>query len=139
MIAHISPASKVMLQILQVRLQHYVNWECPDVQAGFRKAEEPEIKLGKEYIKAVYCHPAYLIYMQSTSWETLDWMKHNWSQDCWENQQRQIWRWHHPYGRKQRGTEEPLDEVEQGELKIWVKTTFKKQRLWHPLPSLQDK
>ena len=33
-------------------------------------------KLGKEYIKAVYCHPAYLIYMQSTSWETLGWMKH---------------------------------------------------------------
>ena len=33
-------------------------------------------KLGKEYIKAVYCHPAYLIYMQSTSWEMLDWMKH---------------------------------------------------------------
>ena len=33
-------------------------------------------KLGKEYIKAVYCHPAYLTYMQSTSWETLDWRKH---------------------------------------------------------------
>ena len=30
----------------------------------------------KEYIKAVYCHPAYLTYMQSTSWETLGWMKH---------------------------------------------------------------
>ena len=29
-------------------------------------------KLGKEYIKTVYCHPAYLIYMQSTSWEMLD-------------------------------------------------------------------
>ena len=28
--------------------------------------------LGKEYVKAVYCHPAYLTYMQSTSWETLD-------------------------------------------------------------------
>ena len=28
-------------------------------------------KLGKEYIKAVYCHPAYLTYMQSTSWEML--------------------------------------------------------------------
>ena len=28
-------------------------------------------KSGKEYIKAVYCHPVYLIYMQSTSWETL--------------------------------------------------------------------
>ena len=33
-------------------------------------------KLGKEYIKAVYCHPAYLTYMQSTSCEMPDWMKH---------------------------------------------------------------
>ena len=33
-------------------------------------------KSGKEYIKAVYCHPAYFTYMQSTSWEVLDWMKH---------------------------------------------------------------
>ena len=29
-------------------------------------------KLGKEYVKAVYCHPAYLTYMQSTSYKTLD-------------------------------------------------------------------
>ena len=33
-------------------------------------------KSGKEYVKAVYCHPAYLTYTQSTSWETLDWKKH---------------------------------------------------------------
>ena len=33
-------------------------------------------KLGKEYDKAVYCHPAYLTYMQSTSCEMLGWMKH---------------------------------------------------------------
>ena len=33
-------------------------------------------KSGKEYVKAVYCHPAYLAYMQSTSGETLGWMKH---------------------------------------------------------------
>ena len=33
-------------------------------------------KLGKEYIKAGYCHPAYLTYMQSTSWEKLGWKKH---------------------------------------------------------------
>ena len=33
-------------------------------------------KQEKEYIKAVYCHPAYLIYMQSTSCEMLGWMKH---------------------------------------------------------------
>ena len=33
-------------------------------------------KLGKEYIKAVYCHLAYLTSMQSTSCEILDWLKH---------------------------------------------------------------
>ena len=33
-------------------------------------------KLGKEYVKAAYCHPAYLTYMQSTSWEMLGWKKH---------------------------------------------------------------
>ena len=33
-------------------------------------------KLGKEYIKAVYCHPAYFTYMQSTSCEMLAWLKH---------------------------------------------------------------
>ena len=33
-------------------------------------------KSGKEYVKAVYCHPAYLTYMQSTSCEMLDSMKH---------------------------------------------------------------
>ena len=33
-------------------------------------------KFGKEYVKAVYCHPAYLTYMQSASWEMLGWMKH---------------------------------------------------------------
>jgi len=33
-------------------------------------------KLGKEYIKAVYCHPVYLTYMQSASCEMLGWIKH---------------------------------------------------------------
>ena len=33
-------------------------------------------RLGKEYAKAVCCHPAFLTYMQSTSWEMLGWMKH---------------------------------------------------------------
>ena len=41
----ISHASKVVLKIPQARLQQYMNQELPDVQAGFRKAEEPEIKL----------------------------------------------------------------------------------------------
>ena len=146
----ISHASKVMLKILQARLQQYVNWELPGVQAGFRKGREnwdqnanisrvikkarefqktfissvltmpklltelitincgkfwkrwgyqiiwpasfsayreicmqvrkqqlePDMehigsKLGKEYVKAVYCHPVYLTSMQSTSCEML--------------------------------------------------------------------
>ena len=44
-IALISHAGKVMLKILQARLQQYVNREIPDVQAGLEKAEEPDIKL----------------------------------------------------------------------------------------------
>ena len=44
-IAFISHARKKMLKMLQARLQQYVNQELADVQAGFRKAEEPEIKL----------------------------------------------------------------------------------------------
>ena len=149
-IALISHASKIMLKILQARLQQYVNCELPDVQAGFRKGrgtrdqiadirwiiekarefqkniyfcfltilkpltvwitincgkffktweyqttwpaswetyiqvrkQQLELewqtgsKLGKEYVKAVYCHPAYLTSMQSTSWETLGWKKY---------------------------------------------------------------
>ena len=142
-IALISHASKVMLKILQARLQQYVYGELPDIQTGFRKGrgtrdqignicgiigkkqknsrnlyfcfidyakafdyvdhnkllnilqeigipdhltcllrnlhagqeatveldmeQETGSKLGKEYVKAVYCHPAYLTYMQSTS------------------------------------------------------------------------
>ena len=44
-VALISHASKVMLKILQARLQQYVNHELPDFQPGFRKGREPEIKL----------------------------------------------------------------------------------------------
>ena len=49
--------------------------------------QQTGLKLGKEYAKAVYCHPAYLTHMQSTSWETHDWMKHKWNQDCQEKYQ----------------------------------------------------
>ena len=45
-IALISHASKVMVQVLQTRLQQYVNLELPDVQVGFRKTRgKPEVKL----------------------------------------------------------------------------------------------
>ena len=44
-VALISHTSKVMLKILQTRLQQYMNDELPDIQAGFRKGRGPEIKL----------------------------------------------------------------------------------------------
>ena len=42
-------------------------------------------KSGKEYVSAVYCHPAYLTYVQNTSCEMPGWMKLD--QDCWEKYQ----------------------------------------------------
>ena len=38
--------------------------------------QQSRFKSGKEFVNAVYCHPAYLTYMQSTSREMLGWMKH---------------------------------------------------------------
>ena len=80
-------------------------------------------KLGKEYVKAVSCHPAYLTYMQSTSWEMLYWMKHKLeSKIARRNINNLIHRRHYPYLRKWRTTKEPLDESERGEWKSWLKT-----------------
>ena len=53
-------------------------------QLELDKEEGTGTKLGKEYIKAVYCHPAYLTYMQSTSYEMLGWMKHKLILRFWE-------------------------------------------------------
>ena len=73
-------------------------------------------KSEKEYVKAVYRHPAYLTYIQSTSWETLDWMKHKLeSRLPGEISKPKVCRWHHLYGRKWRRIKEPLDESERRE------------------------
>ena len=48
---------------MQVRKQHLL----------LDMEQQTDSKYEKEYVKAVYCHPAYLTSMQSTSWETLDW------------------------------------------------------------------
>ena len=57
-----------------------VSWEiCMQVrkqQLELDMEQQTDSKSGKEYIKAVYCHPAYLTYMQSTSWKMLGWLKH---------------------------------------------------------------
>ena len=57
------------------------SWEiCMQVkkqQLELDMEQQTGSKLGMEYVKAIYCHPAYLTYMQSsTSWETLGWKKH---------------------------------------------------------------
>ena len=56
------------------------SWEiCMQVrkqQLELDMEQQTGSKSGKKYIKAVYCHPAYLTYKQSTSGEMLDWMKH---------------------------------------------------------------
>ena len=56
------------------------SWEiCMQVrkhQLELDMEQQTASKQEKEYIKAVYCHPAYLTYMQSTSWEILGWKKH---------------------------------------------------------------
>ena len=98
-IAFILHARKVILKILQARLQQYMNRELPDVQAGFRKGRGTRdhavnIRWIKEkarefqrniyfcfidygnIVKAVYCHPAYLTYMQSITCKMSGWMKH---------------------------------------------------------------
>ena len=73
-------------------------------------------KLGTEYVKAVYCHPAYLTYMQSTPCKMLGWMKHKLESRLLGKisitSDMQVTP---PLWQKARGTKEPLDESERGE------------------------
>ena len=73
-------------------------------------------KSGKEYIKAVYCHLAYLTYMQNTACKMPGWMKHKLeSRLLGEISTTSDMQMTHPYDRKQRGTKAPLDESERRE------------------------
>ena len=66
------------------RWEYRTTW--PASWETYMQVRKPQLKLDmeqqtgsrleKEYVKAVYCHPDYLTYMQSTSWETLGWKKH---------------------------------------------------------------
>ena len=78
------------VQITTICGKHWKRWEyqtnwpaswemCMQVkkqQLELDMEEETDSKSGKECVKAVYCHPAYLVSMQSTSWETLGWKEH---------------------------------------------------------------
>ena len=66
------------------RWEYQITWSASwEISMQFRKQQleldmerQTGSKLENEYVKAIYCHPAYLTYMQSTSWEMLGWMKH---------------------------------------------------------------
>ena len=90
-------------------------------------------KLGKEYIKTVYCHPDYLTSTQSTPWKIqAGWLK-SWNQDCREKyQQPQVCRWYHSSGRNWRGLKSFLRRVK----KLAWNSAFKKLKSWHPVPLL---
>ena len=93
-------------------------------------------KLEKEYGSAVYCHLAYLTYMQSTPCA----IPPPWNQDCQEKyQEPQIFEWYHSHDRKWRESKEPLDKCERGEWKSWLHSTFKKLRSQHLILSLHGK
>ena len=91
---------------MQVKKQQ-LEWDM-EQQTGY--------KSGKEYIKAAYCHLAYLTYMQSTSCKMPGWIKHKLESrfpgeiSITSDPQR-----YHPYGKRQRRAKEPLDESERGE------------------------
>ena len=69
-----------LLNYPRVRLAWPASWEtCVQVrkqQLELDMEQQTGSKQEKEEVKAVYCHPAYLTYMQSTSWEMLGWKKH---------------------------------------------------------------
>ena len=78
--------------------------------------QQTGFKSGKEHVKAVYCHPAYLTYRQSKSCEILGWMKHKLdSRLLGEISITSDIQMILPLWQKQRRTKEPLDESERGE------------------------
>ena len=97
-------------------------------------------QIEKEYIEAVYCHPAYLTYMQSTSCKMPGWVNHKLESrlpgeiPTTSDMQMIPLEW-----QKMKRTEEPLDESERGEWKSWLKSPFRKLRSWHAVPSFHDK
>ena len=84
-------------------------------------------KSGREYIKAVYCHPAYLNYMQSTSCKMLGWMKHKLYKIAGRNSNNL--RYANDITLMAESKEELkilFDESERGEQKTWLKTQHSK-------------
>ena len=92
-------------------------------------------KLGKEYIKTVYCQPAYFTYMQSISCKMLGWMKHKLKSTLmWEIPITLHAQMTPPYGRKWKGTTKPLDESQRKKWKTWLKLNIQKTKIMASSP-----
>ena len=73
--------------------------------------------------------------MQSTSWETLGWRKHNWNQDSLEKYQSpQMCRWHHPHGRKWEELKSLLRKVKEESEKVGLKLNIQKTKIMASSP-----
>ena len=74
--------NKLWKILKEMGMPDHLTYLLRNLCAGQEQQLEPDVeqwtglKLGKEYVKTVYCHPAHLTYMQSTSRKMLDWMKH---------------------------------------------------------------
>ena len=119
------------------------SWEiCMQVkkqQLELDMEQQIDCKLGKEYIKAVYCYPAYLTYMQSTSWDIFDWMKHKLESRL----PGEITVTSDTDTTLMAKSEEKLKSLlmkvkEEGE-NAGLKLNIKKRGSWHPVPSLHGK
>ena len=109
-------------------------------QLELNMEQQTDSKSGKEYVKAVYCHAAYLSYMQNTSWEMLDWMKCKLESRLPEEISiTSDIQMTPPFGRKQRRTKEPLLKVKEKSEKVGLNSTFRKLTTWHLVPSLHGK
>ena len=86
------------------------------------KEQQTGSKLGKQYVKAVYCHPAYLTYMQRTSCEMLGWMKHKLESSLQGKLSITLdMQMTPPLWQKAKRIKVTLDEGERGKWKSWLK------------------
>ena len=95
---------------------------------------------GKEYVKAVYCHPAYLTYMQSTSWEMLCWMKHKMGiKITGRNINNLRYADDTTLMAESEELKSLLMKVKEESEKVGLKLNIQKIRSWYLVPSLHDK
>ena len=92
--------------------------------------QQTDSKLGKEYVKTVYCHPAYLTYMQSTSHEMPGWMKHKLeSRLLGEISITSDMQMTPPYGRKKEELKSLLMKVKEESEKVGLKLSIQKTNI----------